>query len=104
MAVKTPVKAIQERCISILFYADIVEGMLGEDLVPRLSLTGNEKRSWAVLLDLVEAERVIQASPAEGSRFRLSKAEKDAEKERRFHLYKPKVKFIEGEGRYDRSC
>ncbi len=68
MAVNTPVKAIQARAISLLFDADIVEGMLGRDLVPLLSLTNNEKRSWAVLLDLVEAERVILAerSPAHG--------------------------------------
>ncbi len=96
MAVKTPVQAMQERCISILFDADIVEGMLGPDLVSRISLIGNDSRSWSVLLDLVEAERVIQASPANGSRFRLSAAEKNLEFMRRFSLYKPKEKYVEG--------
>ncbi len=101
MAVDTPVSKMQSRAIFLLYDADIVEGMLGEDLVPRITVTGNEKRAYAVLLDLCESERVIQDSPAHGGRYRLSKAEKDAEFERRFHLYKPKVKFIEGEGTYD---
>jgi uncharacterized Fe-S cluster-containing protein len=91
--VKTPVLAIQERCISALYDADSLGGVRGEDLIPRLSLTANEKRAWAVLLDLCEAERVIQDSPANGSRFRLSAAEMDAEFSRRFAKYRPKEKF-----------
>ncbi len=93
MAVDTPVSKMQARAIAALYDADIVEGMLGEDLVPRITVTGNEKRAYAVLLDLCEAERVIQDSPANGSRFRLSKAEMEAEFFRRFSLYRPKEKF-----------
>jgi hypothetical protein len=110
MAVKTAVASMIARCVSALYDAGNVGGMYEDDLLPIVSATGNLKRARAVLRDLVESERLVQAAGPEahggshGPRYKLSPSEHHAEFERRFHLYKPKVKFIEGEGTYDRSC
>ncbi len=99
--VKTPVAAMQARCIAALYDAELVGGVYAADLLPKITETGNEKRAWNVLLDLVEAERVVQAAgPAShggprGARYKLSPSEHHAEWERRFFLYKPKEKYVE---------
>ncbi len=93
--VKTPVAAMQERCIAALYDAELVGGIYADDLLPKITETGNEKRAWNVLLDLVEAERVVQAAGAashggpHGARYRLSPGERSAEFQRRFFLNQP---------------
>ncbi len=98
MAVKTAVASMIERAISALYDADPVGGLFAEDLVPRITVTGSEKRSWNVLLDLAESGRVVLAErhPVHGCRYKLSPEELNSEFSRRFHLYKPKEKFVEG--------
>jgi hypothetical protein len=95
MAVDTPVSKMQARAISALYDAEPVGGIFADNLIPLISATHNDKRSWAVLLDLCESERVIQDSPANGSRYRLSPGELDAEFMRRFAEHRPKVKYDE---------
>ncbi len=97
MATKTPVAAMQARCISALYDADPLGGTFADDLIPRLSKTGNEKRSWAVLLDLCEAGRVIQASPGgpHGGRYSLTAEEADDEFMRRYAAHGPPTRHDE---------
>jgi hypothetical protein len=82
-APKTPVAAMQARCLSALY--DAGEGITGEELVPEITVTGNETRAWGVLLDLVEAGRVERSGVGEGARYLLSDEERDAELMRRFY-------------------
>jgi DNA-binding transcriptional regulator PaaX len=82
-APKTPVAAMQARCLSALY--DAGEGMTGEELVPLITVTGNETRAWGVLLDLVEAGRVERSGVGEDARYQLSDEERNAEFMRRFY-------------------
>jgi CBS domain-containing protein len=101
MAVKTAVASMIERAVSALYDADPVGGLYEADLLPIVSATGNAPRATAVLRDLVESERLVQAAGAathggpRGPRYKLSPSERHAEFERRFHLYKPKEKYVE---------
>jgi hypothetical protein len=88
-AKKTPLLAIQQRCVSALYDADPLGGMFADDLIPRLSKTGNEKRSWAVLLDLCEAGRLERSGVGEDARYQLAADERAAEFQRRFFLNQP---------------
>jgi hypothetical protein len=101
MAVKTAVASMIERAVSALYDAENVGGMYEDDLLPIVSATGNAPRATAVLRDLVESERLIQAAGSathggpHGPRYKLSPSERHAEFERRFFLYKPKEKYVE---------
>jgi hypothetical protein len=88
-AKKTPAGEMSQRAVDALYDAQLVGGMFGSDLTPRLSLTGNEARAWNILHDLVEAGRVERSGVGEDARYQLSAAERDAEFFRRFALYRP---------------
>ncbi len=89
MAARTPANEMQARCIGALYDADTVGGMRGDDLIPLISRTSNEKRSWGILLDLVESGRLERAGVGEDARYTLSAGEIEAEFQRRFFLNQP---------------
>jgi hypothetical protein len=88
-AKKTPANEMSQRCVSALYEADPVGGMRGDALIPIMTLTGNEPRSWAILSDLQESGRVERSGVGEDAHYQLSADERAAEFERRFFLNQP---------------
>ncbi len=75
---KTPAAEMQRRCLRALFDADAGEGMTGEELIPRITVTGNGDRAWRVILDLTESGRLERSGVGEDARYTLSADERDA--------------------------
>jgi hypothetical protein len=75
-AKKTAAAEMSRRALRALY--DAGEGMTGEELIPLISLTGAEARSWGILLNLVEASRVDRSGVGDEARYTLSADEREA--------------------------
>jgi hypothetical protein len=83
-AKKSAANEMGQRAIDALYDAG-ESGMFGDDLIPRITVTSNEKRAWAILGDLQESGRVERSGVGEDARYQLTDEERDAEFMRRFY-------------------